>query len=149
LSTTIEKTLRVEAPVAAAWKILADFAAISRWAPGVDHSSWASETREGVGAVRRVQAGRVALLETVVEWRPDELLSYRLTGLPPAAGTVTNTWRLAADGDGTVVTLTTRIEPLPGPPGRVVARVLGRQLAKADVGMLAGLAAFAGREEEK
>jgi hypothetical protein len=139
---SIEKSLRINAPVAAVWKTLADFASIHEWAPNVEHSSWASEVREGVGAVRRVQVGRVALLESVVEWQEDAALGYLLTGLPPAAGKVVNTWRLAAADDATMVTLTSSINPVPGPPGKVVSKVLGRQLAKANVEMLAGLASY-------
>lgn len=135
-------SVRVDAPAAAVWKTLADLAAISKWAPNVGHSSWASEQREGIGAVRRVQVGRMALLESVVEWQVDSCLSYRLTGLPPAAGEVVNTWRLTPDGTGTRISLTSSIDPVPGPPGKIVSRVLGRQLAKANSEMLAGLASY-------
>jgi uncharacterized protein YndB with AHSA1/START domain len=140
LTVTVEKTRHVNAPPSAVWKALADFAAIAEWAPNCDHSSWAGERREGPGTVRRVQAGRITLLETVTEWQPDQSLAYQLTGLPPQAGTVTNRWQLEPAGTGTHATLTTTIEPLPGPPGAIVSRVLGRQLARADERMLTGLA---------
>ena len=146
----IEQSQRIAAPVAAVWKTLADFAAISAWAPNVQHSSWITEQHEGVGTVRRVQVGRLALLERVTEWVEDQALGYQLSGLPAAAGSVTNTWQLRADGNGTAVTLTASIDPaVPGPPGKLVGRVLGRQLAKANGEMLAGLAAYVARKDSK
>jgi carbon monoxide dehydrogenase subunit G len=145
---SIEKAQRIAAPVAAVWKALADFAAISAWAPNVEHSSWTTEQHEGVGTVRRVQVGRFALLERVTEWAEDQVLSYQLIGLPAPAGAVSNTWRLRADGAGTAVTLTASIDPaVPGPPGKLIARVLGRQLAKANGEMLAGLASYVTKQE--
>lgn len=144
---TIDRSQRIDAPVAAVWKALADFAEISAWAPNVEHSSWTTAQHEGIGTVRRLQVGRLALLERVVEWTEDQVLAYQLNGLPAAAGTVTNTWRLRADGDGTAVTLTASIDPaVPGPPGKLLARVLGRQLAKANGEMLAGLASYVVKE---
>jgi uncharacterized protein YndB with AHSA1/START domain len=148
MSVTIEKSLQINASAGTIWKALADFAAIAEWAPNCDHSSWASEQRDGIGALRRVQVGRIAVLETVVEWEPDVALAYQLTGLPPQAGHVVNRWSLSPAANGTLVTLTTTIDPLPGPPGAIIARVLSRQLAKADQQMLAGLAVHLGNHEE-
>jgi len=141
VSVKVTKSQHVAASGNEVWRQLADFAAIAQWAPNCDHSSWASDIRDGVGAVRRVQVGRIAVLETVVEWKPEVALAYRLTGLPPQAGTVTNRWSLEPTEDGgTDLTLTTTIDPLPGPPGRIVAQVLCRQMARANRQMLAGLA---------
>jgi hypothetical protein len=87
-----------------------------------------------------VQVGRLALLETVTDWRPGELLSYDVSGLPPAAGAVSNTWRLAPSRSGTLASLTTEIDPPPGPPGRLVGRLLAQRFGRADAAMLSGLA---------
>jgi hypothetical protein len=150
VSVTVTNSEHIDASASEVWKQLADFAAIAQWAPNCDHSSWASDIREGLGTVRRVQVGRIAILETVVEWQPDVALGYRLTGLPPQAGNVVNRWSLdpAADG-GTDLTLTTTIDPLPGPPGRIVAKVLSRQMAKANRQMLAGLATACETHQEQ
>ena len=123
------------------WAALADFGGISRWAPNVDHSCLATEQREGVGMVRRVQVGRNALLERVIEWDSGERLTYAIEGLPPVVRSVTNTWTFAGNGDSTTVTLTTRVDTGPRPPQQVVARVIGRAMAKASREMLAGLKA--------
>jgi uncharacterized protein YndB with AHSA1/START domain len=136
----ITKSRQIAAKRSKVWAALADFPAIVTWAPNVDHSTATTTSRDGIGAVRRVQTGRITLLETVVDWRPEETLAYTLDGLPPIAGSVVTTWRLAERGDRTDVTVTSSIHPRPNPLGRIVARALGRQLAKAADQMLAGLA---------
>ncbi|MBV9484694.1 MAG: SRPBCC family protein [Frankiaceae bacterium] len=140
--TTVAKSRLISHPPAAVWKALADFGAISRWAPGVEHSSVASATTDGVGAVRRVQLGRIALLERVTDWLPDERLRYAITGLPPAAGAVETTWTLLPQDGGTLTTMSTTIDAVPGPPGKVVSRVLRRKLGSESSRMLAGLADY-------
>jgi uncharacterized protein YndB with AHSA1/START domain len=135
-----KKSRKIAAPAAKVWAVLADFPAIATWAPQVDHSTAATEAHGGIGAVRRVQVGRIALLETVVDWQPDVLLSYTVEGLPPIAGSIVTTWELA-DRDGqTKTTVTTTIHPRPNPAGRFVARALSRQLGRAAKQMLSGLA---------
>lgn len=145
MSTTyIARRRMVPAPPDQVWATLAAFDEISRWAPNVDHSVYTTVVTEGVGTARRVQAGRVALLETVTEWEPTSRLAYTLDGLPPLAERVVNQWDLAADPedpDRTVATLTTVIEPATGPRGRIGTSVLGRVLTKASDAMLDGLAA--------
>ena len=121
------------------WATLAQYDAISRWASNVDHSCLTTEQGEGVGAVRRVQVGRNVLLERVVEWEAGERLSYAIEGLPSVVRSVTNTWQLDATDGATAVTLTTRVDAGPRPPQLLIARVLGRVLARASREMLAGL----------
>ena len=141
---TLQRAATVGAPPEAVWATLADFDAISAWAGNVDHSASTTEVTEGIGAARRVQAGRVVLLETVTVWDAPTTLAYTLDGLPPLARTVTNRWDLAAapgDAGATAVTLTTTSEPLGGPRGRIGQRILGRVLGKAADDLVAGLAA--------
>ena len=78
MTTTVQKSLHINGSPSEVWKALADFAAIAEWAPNCDHSSWASDVREGVGAVRRVQVGRVAILETING--DGEIVARRQTG---------------------------------------------------------------------
>lgn len=139
-SSDSSRSRRLEPPPEQVWAALAAFDQISRWAPDVDHSSFTTAVTSGVGAARRVQVGRMALLETVTEWDPPVCLAYSLEGLPPFARAVTNRWVLEAVGEGTQATLTTVIEPGPGPKGRIGARVLGRLLGRASDSMLDGLA---------
>ena len=135
----IVEELTVERPVSVVWLVLADFGAISRWAPNVDHSCLTTQATAGVGVVRRIQTGRNTVLETVTEWEPEHRLAYKITGLPSVIRSVTNTWRLDDLVTTTAVTLTSTIDAGPRPPQQVVARVAGRALAKASREMLTGL----------
>lgn len=142
-AVTVTRTATVPASPDAVWATLADLGAISAWAGNVDHSAVTTEATEGVGAARRVQAGRVVIIETVTVWEAPTRLAYTLDGLPPLARTVTNRWDLApaaGDAGSTSVTLTTTIEPLGGPRGRIGQRILGRVLGKAADDLVKGLA---------
>jgi len=138
---TVQRTEAIDAAPAEVWAILSDFAAISRWAPNVDHSSLMTEQREGVGAVRRIQTGGTTILETVEWWEPGVGLSYAITGLPPVIRSVTNTWRLERVGPRTDVSLTTEVDAGPRPPQQLVAKAVGKKLGEASDQMVAGLCA--------
>ncbi len=138
--TTVERTTSVPARPADVWAVLADFGSISAWAPNVDHSCLLSEQDSGVGTRRRIQTGRMTVVETVSTWEPAVVLSYSLTGLPRVIRSVTNTWRLEAAAGGTQVTLTSEIDAGPRPPQQLVAKAVGRKLGDASDQMLAGIA---------
>ena len=118
--------------------MLGDFGAISGWAPNVDHSCLISEQVEGVGTVRRIQAGRVTVIERVTGWEPLSLLSYEIEGLP-LVRSVTNTWTTEAQGAGSRVSLTSRVDTGPRPSHKLISAVFARGLAKTSKVMLAGL----------
>jgi carbon monoxide dehydrogenase subunit G len=141
---SVERSGTIAATPEEVWAVLSDFAAISAWAPNVDHSCLLTEQATGVGTARRIQAGRTTLVETVAEWTPPTddttaVLSYALTGLPKVVRSVTNTWNLKRDRAGTAVTLTSTIDAGSRPPQKVVARIVGRKLASASDEMIAGL----------
>jgi hypothetical protein len=140
--TTVERSLQLPASPSQVWAVLADFGAISAWAPNVDHSCLLSGQTEGIGAVRRIQVGRATIRETVLAWEPESTLTCSITGLPPVIRSVTNTWRLEPAGTRTTATLTSEIDAGPRPPQQAVARVVGRTLAKASDQMLGGLAVY-------
>jgi len=135
----IVERITIVRPSEEVWAALADFGGISGWAPGVDHSCLTTEGGEGVGTQRRVQVGRNAFLERVVEWEPGRRLAYLIEGLPPVVRSVTNSWELDGSGGSTTVTLASRIDTGPRPPQQAIARVVGRVLGKASREMLAGL----------
>jgi carbon monoxide dehydrogenase subunit G len=137
---TVERHATIAAPTSDVWAVLADFAAISRWAPNVDHSCLQSGQTEGIGMVRRIQSGRTTVVETVTDWEPGVSLGYAIAGLPPVVRSVTNTWHLVAAGDHTDVTLTTDVDAGPRPPHRAIATLIGRKLGMASEQMIAGLA---------
>jgi carbon monoxide dehydrogenase subunit G len=141
------RSVIVGAPPRAVWEVLADFGALARWVPEVDHSCLLHGAPAGLGSVRRVQVGRTTLLETVTVWSPPEHLAYDITGLPPALRHVANDWRLRPVDDGTEVTLTTTVDAGPRPPQRLMARLVAFRMAKTSEAMLAGLAATRPRED--
>lgn len=131
------------------WSVLADFAAISDWAPNVSHSSLTTEGDVGIGTTRRVQAGRTTLLETIEVWEPEQALAYDIGGLPKVIRSVRNRWDLVPRGDATEVTLTSSIDTGPRPPQQLIAKLVGKRLAKESDSMLGGIAAhLEGRDRD-
>lgn len=131
----------IHASPEAVWGVLADFASISRWADNVDHSCLLQTGEPGVGAARRIQAGRTVLVERIVTWVPLTTLAYDLEGLPPVVRSARNRWDLAPEAGATHVTLTSTVDAGPRPPQHLIARIVGRVLARQSDTMLAGLAA--------
>ncbi len=141
----LRRTRRVEVAPEQVWSILADFGAISAWAPNVDASSLVGDPPTRVGSIRRVRVGPLRLREQVVTWTPLVELGYRITGLPPIVRSVINTWQLTPRAGTTDVTLVTSIERRRGPGSRLAASLLGAQLGRASAQLLDGLAAFSPR----
>lgn len=136
-----QRQRQIVAPADDVWGVLAEFDRIADWAPNVDHSCALTEVEQGVGAARRVQVGRPALVETVTVWEPNVRLAYRLDGLPERIGTVINEWLLEPSAGGTMVTVTSRVEPGPRPPQQLIGRLVARKVAGESEAMLDGLAA--------
>jgi carbon monoxide dehydrogenase subunit G len=143
---TVERSRTISAHLTRVWDVLADFDRLAAWAPNADHTCWLDEPRddgEMVGRARRVQAGRVVLVETITVWEPPARLAYDLGGLPAVVKSAVNEWQLRvdpSDGDRTIVTLATHVDCGPRPPQQLVARLVARRLAKASDVMLDGLA---------
>lgn len=148
----VERSRTIPAPIEQVWAVLADFDRLAVWAPNADHTCWmdeASADDEMVGRARRVQAGRVVLIETITAWEPPDRLAYDLGGLPRVVRNAVNEWRLRADPSGhTAVTLATHVDCGPRPPQQLVARLVARRLAKASDQMLDGLAAHIAEQTE-
>ena len=136
----ISRTRIVEAAPEYVWSTLAAFEEISSWAKGVDHSAITSAQKQGVGATRRVQAGRVTVLETIIEWSPPTRLAYAIEGLPKVVRGATNSWLLEPCDTRTRVTLTSRVDPGPRIGGRIAAVVIARALGRVSDRLLDGLA---------
>jgi hypothetical protein len=70
------------------------------------------------------------------------MLSYTIEGFPPAVTRVQNTWLLRpVEPITTSVSLITDIETTSSLRGRVIGKVVARQLDRASLAMLDGLAA--------
>ncbi|CAN5569705.1 SRPBCC family protein [soil metagenome] len=136
----ISRTRTIAAAPQVIWDVLADFGALSAWADGVDHSS---VLRHGapIGLARRVQVGRITLIETITTFDPPTELAYDITGLPRRFGQVSNRWTLVpADHAATTVTLTSTVDIDTGRIARVAERVISRLLANQSATLLADLA---------
>ncbi|BBX97734.1 SRPBCC family protein [Mycobacterium lacus] len=138
----ISRRRTIAAPRQAVWDVLADLGAVSSWADNVDHSCVMNRGPGGapLGTTRRVQMGRNALVERVIEFDPPATLAYRIEGLPTRLGKVVNRWTLRPTGDATLVTLTSSVEIGAGPPARLAEWAALRVIAKQSAVLLAGLA---------
>lgn len=137
----VERSGQTSVPADQVWAALSDFADISRWAPNVDHSCLMTEQSAGVGTIRRIQSGRLVLIESVTRWEPDTRLAYSIEGLPPVVQSLTNTWQLRPEGDHTHIALISTLDTGARPPQQLVGRGLGRRLASTNEQMLDGLIA--------
>ena len=150
---TVERSRTIPAHLTRVWDVLADFDHLAVWAANADHTCWLDDERpdgEMIGRARRVQAGRVVLVETITVWEPPVRLAYDLGGLPPVVKSAVNEWRLSvdpSDPDRTSATLATHVDCGPRPPQQLLARIVGRRLARASDVMLAGLATHLGAHQ--
>lgn len=125
------------------WDVLADFGSISSWANNVKHSCILNQGAGGgpVGTARRVQVGRMALVERITEFDAPRTLAYDIEGLPGHLPRVTNRWTLRPAADGTtMVTLTSTVEIGSRLFHKLAAHVPCLVMAQQSGGMLAGLA---------
>jgi carbon monoxide dehydrogenase subunit G len=140
----ISRTRPIAAQPQAIWDVLADFGAISSWAHDVDHSALLNLGPEGglLGATRRVQLGRNAIVERIRTYDPPTTIAYDVEGLPGILGKVANRWTLQPEGAATLVTLTSTMEM--GHRYNLLASaaewVALRGIAKTSDSLLAGLA---------
>ena len=84
----------VNAPATAVWEVLADFSAVSTWAPSVV-ASYALDNRErGTGAARHCDIkGFGSIDEVVTDWDEGHGFTYEVTPLGPIGG-ADSTWRV-------------------------------------------------------
>ncbi len=135
--TVASASATVAVPQREAWALLADFGAVAMWASVIDHSRLLSDPPAGLGAVRRVQLGRQALLETATVWKPDRRLAYRISGLPPILAHVVTSWDLEVTSDrACTVTVSTEIGQ--GTP-RLVARLALIRISRVNRSLLSDL----------
>ncbi len=136
----------IEAPAASIWLTVADFGAIGAWAPNMSHVEIITTQSSGEGTTRRITAGPVVLLERVVDWQPERILAYEISGLPKIVGRVENRWEFhgTEDGQRTEVCLTSTVEAPSGPAHQVLGKIATKILANVSKQLLDGLAAHMG-----
>jgi uncharacterized protein YndB with AHSA1/START domain len=138
----IRRSRTIPAPATAVWDVLADFGTISSWAGDVDHSCILNHGPDGemLGATRRAQMGRMALVERITVFNPPTAVGYDVEGLPKLLGHVANRWTLRPAGKATEVTITSTVEIGRNPLARTAELVIGRGMAKTSDSLLADLA---------
>lgn len=139
----ISRHRTVRADRQAVWDLLADFGAISEWAADVDHSCILNAAEHGlVDTTRRVQVGRMVLVERATEAEAPHTLAYDIAGLPGPVRRAENRWTLEdVPGGSTAITLTSTVDLGTGRLRNLAARGFTRVMAKSSDAMLAGLAA--------
>ncbi len=137
----IDRSRTIAADLQAVWDVLADFGSISSWADNIDHSCILVQGNEPVGTTRRVQIGRNALVETIIDFDPLRAIAYDIDGLPKRVRRFNNRWGLRPTGNGaTIVTLTSTVEIGSGAVREIAGRALCRVQSRQSDIMLAGLA---------
>jgi hypothetical protein len=121
--------------------VLADIGSIHAWNPGVVESHVTSDVSDGVGSSRRCElGGKNYLDEDVVEWRPNEGITFRIVASNMPFSSADIAFRLRSQGGGTLVSVSPDYTLKYGPIGRVMdAVVVRRMYRKGMVDMLAGL----------
>lgn len=108
----------------------------------MDHSEAMTAPPFGLGAARRLQVGRLTLVETVTRCDVGSTLAYTLEGLPRFVDRAVNRWVLEPAGrERTTITLTVDITPGPAPPMRIAAAVALRVMRRSNARLLDGLTA--------
>lgn len=133
------RTRRIDAKPDEIWALLADFGSLADWVPSVSHTTLTTGGDVGVGTTRRVQAGRIVLLEQIVDFEPGETLAYRIDGLPRVVRHAENRWRLTEVDGGTEVSITSTVDTGSRPPRRAIAGLVVAVQAKVSDRLLAGL----------
>ena len=138
----ITRQVKINAPREKTWEILADWGAVSNWAPTITESHTTTEAKRGVGSIRscdHTQMGNIE--EEIVAWEEGTSLSYDvIKGLPMPMKSLNNTWSISAEGDGSVVTLTMDFGMKFGPLGALMAALAVRRMMNKEMGLtLAGL----------
>ncbi len=119
-------TRRVDAPPDAVWALLSDVGTWTRWGPWetADLERPGRDRPQGVGAVRRLRAGRWTLRELVEVAEAPRRLRYRLLSGMPVRDYVADVRLAPAPDGGTELTWSARFAPRVPGTGRLLARRL-------------------------
>jgi uncharacterized protein YndB with AHSA1/START domain len=124
---TIDVTAHSAASPEQVWRLLADVTTWPRWS-GFDECGYAREgspAPHGLGAVRRMRAGRLRSRETVLAFTPPEHFAYDYVGSLPVRDYRADV-RLTREGSGTVITWSSTFVPKIPLTGPLLRRGLDR-----------------------
>jgi ligand-binding SRPBCC domain-containing protein len=142
--TVLENSIRIDASPREVWAVLASLDALDRFDPGVAKSEIVTSTREGPGSARRCDLTPGGWFkERVLDWKPDESLSFELFECTLPVRRLLHRYTLTPDGSGTVVRQRMEYELKFGPLGKVMDALMVRKKWDAGVkGFFAGLKAY-------
>ncbi len=76
--SSLIRSVVIDAAKDKVWEVLADFGAVSKWAPTITDSAIVGDANTGVGAVRTCEHVKMGTLEeTIVSWTEDEASEER------------------------------------------------------------------------
>lgn len=128
------------------WEVLADFANVAEWAPFLTQSRVITEGDVGIGSRRLIRhRWGFRLYETVNEWEEGEHMAYAVRGAPYPIEGLRESWRIAGNGNGTVVTTRVGYRVRLGSAGALLDRIVIRPMMRRT--MRHGLEALKGRLE--
>lgn len=141
--TQFSDEVRINAPKARVWEVLANIGSVQRYHPGVAKSWYTTEQREGVGACRHCDLLPMGTVEErIVEWNEGESYTieiYEGSKTPPFNKAFAYI-SLRVDGDATVVRMTMEYTMKFGPIGALMdALIVRKQFEKVAPSLLAGL----------
>jgi uncharacterized membrane protein len=141
--TTVTRTITIDAPRTAVWRVLADFGNIATWNPNVKTSALTSDQPGGLGATRQchlLPMGEVN--ERITAWEEERIIGIDIIEskkLPAMRSAVAN-FELRDQGTSTAVKLTMSYTVGLGPIGASMnALMMKRQFGKVATQMMAGL----------
>ena len=139
--TKIVRQVVVNASIEKVWEVLADFGAVSSWAPTILESRSTTEANGGVGAERTCEHEKMGtLVERIVAWEDGRSLSYDVTsGLPFPMKSLNNTWSVTATADKVIVSVAMEYRMRMGPLGALPALMARLPMRKEMQISLAGL----------
>ncbi|RMF77086.1 MAG: SRPBCC family protein [Chloroflexi bacterium] len=141
--TRISDEIRINAPKARVWEVVADIGAVQRYHPAVAKSWYTTEQRDGVGACRHCDLLPMGTVEErITEWNEGESYTieiYESSKTPPFDKAVAFI-SLHEDGEETVVRMEITYTMKFGPLGALMdALMVRKQFSKVVPNLLAGL----------
>jgi ligand-binding SRPBCC domain-containing protein len=139
--TVLENEIRIDAPPAKVWRVLAALDELDRYDPGVARSEIVTPSRDGPGSARRCDLKPGGWFkEKVADWQPNETLSFELVECSLPVRRLKHSYTLTADGAGTLVRQRMEYELKFGPMGKLMDVLMVRKKWDAGIkGFFAGL----------
>ena len=137
---TVDVTQRIAAPAERVWEILSDHERMPDWASPIRTVTLeraGRPERNGLGAVRRIEAPLQKMREEVIAWDPPRSFDYTMLSGAPVR-THHGRLEVSPDGGGCVVRWHVTFTPKIPLTGTAMALTLNLAFGR----MLAGLAAF-------